>query len=198
MKLRRSHAVFVLASFAVCLGWLVPASNPRAADPHPETWKSGDVLFLNGTSWRSRIVRWIEGADNDFSHVGIVMKRGESVWIIHADPEFGQDGHGQVVAEPWRAVLSPDRASGGAVYRLTDSNTYACESACRTADEFAKAHVPFDHNFDLNTPDRLYCTELVWQSFQKAGIDLRPQSMGKYLFPSDLMSSSYLKRVERF
>jgi hypothetical protein len=67
----------------------------------------------------------------------------------------------------------------------------------------AVRHLPFDGDFDLATPERLYCTELVLLAYHAAGIDLhvsashaaRPFIDHPIVYPSDVQESPLLKRL---
>jgi hypothetical protein len=65
---------------------------------------------------------------------------------------------------------------------------------------WARAGVPFDHDFDSATPDRLYCTELVWRAYYSAGVELLPpgEAMHKRILPADLLDGGGLQEVARF
>ncbi len=121
-------------------------------------------------------------------------------FIIHADPDATTD---RVVREPWDAVISPKCITAATIFRVADSSTAdgAGIQASTVADQFWRDALPFDHEFDLTTPQKLYCTELVWRAYMAAGIDLRGSSFGsdrKYLLPSDLIKSGLLREIRRF
>lgn len=167
----------------------------RRGDPQWQNWRTGDVIALNGVSFRSRIVRLLQGYSSDFSHVGIVVLHNNVPYIVHADP-----AEGRVVEQRWDLVCSPSEASGGALFRLKPINDSIARNASVTAEYWAKIKVPFDEQFDLSSRDKLYCTELVWRAYQSAGVDLCPdlQTRNHHLLPADLLGSQHLRLVFRF
>jgi Permuted papain-like amidase enzyme, YaeF/YiiX, C92 family len=161
-------------------------------------FRSGDVVLRRGQSALSYAVLSADSRSR-YSHVGLVSVKKGKVWVIHTVPQ--QDGSrepGGVRIEQVSDFLAPARAVAAAVYRPKDLN--AAPLAVRTAHEFARRHLPFDGAFDLATPDRLYCTELIWRAYLAAGVDLAEESKpaDSYLFPSGLERSRHLTLITTF
>jgi hypothetical protein len=158
---------------------------------------SGDLLFRRGRSLISRAVLTVDRGTG-YSHVGLVSVVGGQVWVLHAAPARGTEPGG-AIAEPLASFLAPGKASAAALYRLR--SPLAAPAAERVAWGFVRARIPFDSAFDLSTPERLYCTEMVWRAYREAGVDLAPLQRArgeKYLLPSRLASSPYLQRIREF
>jgi len=177
--------------FSAALG--APPYSPRE-----QSWRTGDIVFMNGRSWRSVFVRLAQGYSRDYSHVGLVSVRDGVAYIIHASPTAGKEAAGAIVEERWDVALGADRVTGGAVYRLRRSARLRGDEVRLQAERFLAARLPFDDAFDLSTADRLYCTELIWRAYRSIGVDLRPARTGKYLFPGDLLGSDSLREVAVF
>jgi hypothetical protein len=159
-------------------------------------------VFIRGKSIRSAIVRLFEGSSRAYSHVGLVVLENGRPFIIHADPTDDVTTD-RVVKEPWDAVISRKRITAATIFRLADSSASdkLGIQASTVAEQFWRDALPFDHEFDLTTPQKLYCTELVWRAYMAAGIDLRGSSFGsdrKCLLPSDLIKSGLLWESWRF
>jgi permuted papain-like amidase YaeF/Yiix C92 family enzyme len=173
--------------------------NAHGKLPTPDGTRSGDVVFLQGKTIRSVVVRLFEDSKRDYSHVGIIVIESGGAFIIHANP--GDDSRtDRVIKEPWGAVISSRRITEAAIFRSAHAPTSRMVGAvvAAVAQQFERDAVPFDHDFNLTTPQKLYCTELVWRAYMAAGIDLRGDSFGsdrKYLLPSDLIRSGLLREV---
>jgi hypothetical protein len=197
-----------LAAFAGCLALLlqVPRPAPGSEARHSE-WRirfeetafaSGDLVFRRGRSLISRAVLAVDGG-SEYSHVGLISVIGGRVLVIHAVPADPPHSSGGVIAEPLSMFLSPDKATAVGLYRPRDASLGAV--AERAAWQFERAHIPFDSAFDLATPNELYCTEMVWRAYRKAGIDLAPADPShpeKYLLPSRLLRSPDLRKIQAF
>lgn len=164
----------------------------RSAPVSGDDIRAGDLIFMHGTSIRSAIVRFLEIGKADYSHVGLIVFNNGVPYVIHADP-----ARGAVMKEPLTALLMPSRTSGATIYRV-EGSPEAISQVCAQAQEYADEALPFDHEFDLETPRKLYCTELIWRAYLSAGLDLRGKwinSKRRYLIPCDLIQSGLLRQI---
>ncbi len=162
--------------------------------------ETGDIIFRRGIGPGSRFVDMVD-EHSPFSHVGLVQKIGEAVFVIHAAPESLQ-GDGWVRQQPLVDFLAASTAVS--IYRIQPDYRFLSETAVAETIAWIDA-IPFDSAFDFATTEALYCTELVWLAYQRAGIDLVDnqfdeldlpfQFEGSYLFPSRLLHSPYLQNV---
>ncbi|MCG8457802.1 MAG: hypothetical protein MI919_16120 [Holophagales bacterium] len=180
-------------------------SSTSRADTVPSDVVPGDVIFRRGRSWNSRAVL-LADAGSRYSHVGLAIAGLGGPWVVHATP-VGPGTTGGVVREPIRDFLSPERAVEWGVFRVAGRASYELGlAAADAASAMADRHIGFDDAFDLTDGSQLYCTELVWRAYRKAGVDLvggeleeiRFPGLGEVLviLPSRLSSSPYLRSVE--
>ncbi len=167
----------------------------KPGDAHWEQWKAGDVVFLNGNSVRSKVVRLLQGYSTDYSHVGMVVMEKGIPFIVHADP-----AEDKVVRQRWDVVVRQRQVSGGAIFRLDRADVSIVDAACAAVESYAAKGTPFDHEFDLRTPGRLFCTELVLRAYRSAGVDLGKDAERNYphFLPAELLRSSSLRRILQF
>ncbi|MCB1036927.1 MAG: hypothetical protein KDD47_24080, partial [Acidobacteria bacterium] len=166
----------------------------------------GDLLFRRGRSLNSHAVL-LADPEAEFSHVAIVVGEGASQRVVHAVPPEGESTAGGTVEEVVGEFLSPKRATSWAAFRVRSHDRVLAERAARAAEAFARQKLPFDDRFDLEDAGRLYCTELVWEAYRQAGLDLTggrrehldfPLTPAQdYILPSTLTSSPDLERLER-
>jgi hypothetical protein len=202
-------AILLLLGVALLIAvWMVV---PERADPPdftvqpvvvPEALQEGDLIFRTGHDAVSGAVLALDPAPR-FSHVGILAQR-DGIWVvIHSlPPEFPGDADG-VRVEPLRDYLSAGNARRAAVYRLAGDSRSRARVAVMEAFAYDQKRASFDADFDLQDHQRLYCTELVWLAFRKAGVDLAPSPdwldlplrAGYYLLPSTLIRSGVLMPV---
>lgn len=213
--MRLGRWVTLIFPAMLIVGWMIYGGLPKHTQPTilkmlPSNWigqlRDGDILFRRGKEAVSEVVLGLD-TRSVFSHVGIVVFRAGEACVVHAVPAEAEGEEDAVKLEPVSRFLAADRSSGMAVYRLHEASDHTSGSppklAAREALRLAQANTPFDNAFDLNTPDLLYCTELIWHVFRKAGIDLAPKPpskrfqlwSGRYILPSTLQASPLIKRV---
>ncbi len=167
----------------------------------------GDLVFRKGNGTKSRVVL---GTDPNgmYSHVGIVVKVDSSLKIIHITPDERENGETEdrIKIETFEQFFAPDKSEKGIVLHWTDSLTTA-HNAATQAIEYYNKQVLFDHDYNLQDSTQMYCTELVWRCYQKAGKDISegrrsevkkfPMFSGTYIFPSDIyVNKNFKPRLE--
>jgi permuted papain-like amidase YaeF/Yiix C92 family enzyme len=138
--------------------------------PSVENLRNGDLIFRSGVSTDSRLIELVDPGSK-YSHVGLIDVRDGNAYVIHIEP--GEtDAQSKVRREPLADFLAPDRADGFAVFHVTPADDRRARSAIHVALTYQSRGVTFDHGFDLDTYDQMYCTELVWRAYLESGLDL--------------------------
>lgn len=122
----------------------------------PTNLKAGDIVFRKGSGIWTKYFINASSREKRFSHVGIVVSNSfPTITILHADAnDF--TGVGRVRLEEWQGFFK--NASECAVYRYNGDLSYGRSFVERGIE---KLGVPFDWNFNMNSTNSLYCTELV-------------------------------------
>jgi hypothetical protein len=108
----------------------------------------------------------------EFSHVGIICFENGVPFVIHAVPGENGEGPDFIKKDKITDFLDSRKVSRYAVLRAR----FPAEQngiAARNALQYYLEKRTFDDQYDLNTDDKLYCTELVIKAFSSAGIDLK-------------------------
>ncbi len=132
---------------------------------------TGDLIFRRGNSFESMMVLSLDRG-SQYSHVGVVLVEDDTVWVVHTEPGKRDSDDEVVRKEPLALFLAPDRATQYALYRLSDTVLLSKTTLTHWLDSIYDASVPFDYGFDDTDSMRLYCSELVWKGYQRAGISL--------------------------
>lgn len=141
-------------AYAFLLGSLLACSQ--------DGLRSGDLLFQAGDSDFTEAITSV--TDGNWSHVGIVEKTPEGVFILEATPDHG------VVRTPLQAFLD-DAAH--------DQDGHLAVKACRVvgmdqhrleeAVEKAVSHLGKNYDFAfLPGTEEIYCSELVYECYREA------------------------------
>ena len=181
-----------------------PAPAPRRPEigaVFRERLRDGDLLFVNGKAWRTKLVRLAEKSPPGASHVGVVRVLDGVPRVVHASPELGR-----MAIQSLEEFFAFEGVDFARVCRLAD-NPGAAEEASRRMEAYARRGVPFDDRYDAAEGDRLYCTEAIWRAFGAAGVDLagdrwislrNPIIRGRVLLPYALSRSPLLVEVSAF
>jgi len=163
--------------------------------------KSGDIIFRKGKSLISNIVL-LGNPNSQYSHVGVVIKESDSIYIIHAIPSENKGDADFIKKESLSSFCDLLFAEQIAIYRLKEDKSIV--STISFLNNMYDRRINFDNDFNLESDSAVYCTELVWKAFKKSGIDLIDNefdeisyilSRKKCIFPSRLTNSCHLELV---
>jgi uncharacterized protein YycO len=133
-----------------------------------QKFSDGDLIFRKGRDLVSDLIL-TQGQSARFSHVGMIVKQGDLLYVAHALPE-DSDGISGVQIEPVEVFASIENAVDIAVYRFKGIN----DTIRGKLKQFVLQQIgkPFDQEFLMSTDEKLYCSELIIKSFAMAGIQL--------------------------
>ena len=111
--------------------------------------QSGDLLFVRDTSGMGQAVQQTTG---QYTHVALVERCGDSLFIIDATPTLGVS----------RRQLSPP------TFDISHCDVYRLTISFDTAAVIARAHSflgqPYDNAF-MHNNGALYCSELIYECY---------------------------------
>ena len=165
--------------------------------------QNGDLIFRRGTSIESQIVL-LTDQNSEYSHVGMIYKMNGKLFVIHTVPKENDSDPGYIKLESIDEFLAEGKATRTAVYRLIHNLTEKINTASSYAYNCYSKKFCFDNNYDLVTDSQLYCTELIWKAYKKAGVDLVRDRLRNISFiitnkimimPSSIIESKLLEKV---
>jgi permuted papain-like amidase YaeF/Yiix C92 family enzyme len=120
----------------------------------------GDVIFRNGNSKESTLIKSFSAGDGSFSHCGIVLKDFyDNIKVYHMlgghrinNTDLQEDGFEDFVSDSANNSFAVFR------YKLTTSE---CKKIKKYIDKLKKEEVKFDYQFSCLSKDSLYCTEMI-------------------------------------
>lgn len=167
----------------------------------------GDLAFRRGSSVKSQAVLYAD-KEGEYSHVGMIVKEGSEFKVVHVTPGERQPGEtvDKVKMESLDDFFACDKAQRGAILHFADVE--CAEKAAQYAKEFFEKEILFDHDYNLNDSTKMYCSEMVWRAYMRAGKDITDQRRtevrnspiykGTYILPSDVYQNEYLTIVYVF
>ncbi len=143
-------------------------------------FQEGDIIFVSGTSWRASVLRFY--GNPDYTHVGLVVKRHNTLFILQAIPEYDDlNNKSGVVLTPLKHFFS-DVAS----YSILRHPKYIIT---RHIDEYLGKE--FDDKLDRYDNSKIYCTELIDDLLKDNNIKSVPQEI-ESIWPEVLVRHLYL------
>lgn len=126
--------------------------------------RPGDVVATGSGAFWSELAASFSETDTRFGHVGVIVEHEDGLMVLDAGA-MTPEGHAGVSLRPLAGLI--DAANHVAVYRLrADGAVHA--GFLRAVTDAASRGLPFDDAFSLDTPDALYCTELLWRALGEA------------------------------
>jgi hypothetical protein len=157
-------ATTLLFSFSFTRPVHLKISTPRFSIPYQQL-RSGDIIFRDGRGAVSSLFRNFSKTDPRYSHAGIIHREDNQAYVYHVIG--GEGNEGLMRKEKLADFCSNLQAYSFAVYR-TDLDGKIIDSV---AGNFFRNHLSFDAHFDLNSDDKMYCTELVYKILRQVSSD---------------------------
>lgn len=167
--------------------------------PPIEEFVSGDLVFRLGRTLESDAIAATADEGVDYSHVGVIIRQGDSIRVIHIEPE--RNGEERVKSESVEEFFHPSRAVKGCVARrepLTERELQMIEDKSLS---LLKSGIRFDHDYSLSDSSAMYCTELINAIFLEADISLTtrrhnvPLVTEGVILPSDMLLDGDLEVI---
>ncbi len=155
--------------------------------------ENGFLICRLGNGYFSNYFRKYASEEQKYSHIGIVSKENDSIYIYHSEAsEF--TGVGYVKKESLNLFLKEIQVFDFFKLSLSDSIK---TNILNTVKDYYDRKTPFDLNFNSYNDNELYCTELIATSINNNVIDsikIRPNLFlnGKKLYSLD---DIYLNKI---
>lgn len=165
--------------------------------------QNGDLIFRRGISFVSNLVLEHD-SETPYSHVGLIFFEEDHPFVIHAVPDESETEIDYIKKDPLNIFLRSDRASAYAITRY--NNEKVASAASRFAKNLYMSKIIFDDAFSLKDTSKLYCTEMVWQAFKHAGVNLTdnkfdtlsiPIGENPYLLPGTIFHSPHTIEITK-
>lgn len=127
--------------------------------------EEGDVLLRCGEGFVSSLIAEFSGCG--VSHCGVVVRDGEGWQVIHSISGRISDRDG-IRANSVEEFVS--QARPGSIYHLKPRLEVNRGAIVRRCYYHLKLQAAFDHDFNLQEDNRLYCSELVRSAYLHGGM----------------------------
>ncbi|HOZ97771.1 MAG TPA: YiiX/YebB-like N1pC/P60 family cysteine hydrolase [Niabella sp.] len=128
--------------------------------------QDGDIIFRNGKDAVSEAARGFNRKDKSYSHCGIIQIENDSVFVYHAIGGVYNPSQ-KLLRQTLEAFCNPEEVDKVAVYRYK-LNLVQQKFLKNIIDEYYSSGLPFDMFFNFSTDDKMYCSEFVYKSLNRA------------------------------
>lgn len=127
-------------------------------------FENGDLIYRNGNGAISQFFKKTSLQEQHYSHGGIISISNDSIYVIHT--EASEITHiGGAKKETINSFLKNITQWG--LYRI-DTTQAVKNKIVSEAMQYVEKETPFDFDFDSSTEDKVYCTQLLSLSINKA------------------------------
>lgn len=143
----------------------------RSLLPNAHQTRSGDLILRHGKGIISESFMFMSLKDRKFSHAGMVLVEGDSIYVVHAlGGETAVDN--AVKKHSLAEFCDPADNHSFAIYRYKDMNDEQRQSFVNEMLDAYRKKINFDMDFSMETDSVQYCSELVWKSITHAMKDI--------------------------
>ena len=154
--------IYFLVVCAVCFffgAFILLEEPPIKETVQTSSMEDYDIILIAGRSFRSRIIRFFGGGVDEWSHVGVLRKENNQVFLLHATPDT-RDGNA-IQYEPLNTLIERNAVSNFRIIRLTGLTPAQWDIVRYKFEEIKMEKRPFDYTFNMQDQSRIYCSELV-------------------------------------
>lgn len=161
---------------------------------------SGDLILRTGKDFTSETMRLLSSKDKTYSHCGIASIEHDSLFVYHSiGGQWNPDQ--QLRRDPIELFCNPYENRGFGIFRYAFTNSEK-EKLIRIVHIYYEQKIKFDMQFDLATDDRMYCSEFVYKSVERASNDsiILPSSTlnhVKFISLDNLFINPYCSEIKR-
>ncbi len=149
--------------------------------------RSGDLLFSEGHSFKSDLVRIAaRNYHSDYSHVGIIRRHRSGIHVVHMSIDSGV-----ILEEHLNNFIQNNRSLRIGFARW--QNSIDTLQLNHVLDSLLSIRKAFDYQFDMTDNSKYYCTELIVQALRLCDCPITiPMPKERILYPSALLNQSLI------
>ena len=142
-------------------------NEQRLSDLDKRKLKEGDFILRRGYGFFSdMIAKHLNTGTIDVTHSGILVKRNNKWFVIHAlsSDVSAIDG---VQIQDLDTFLTYSQQNKIIVTRFKNVTSHQGNKIAALAQRYLDAKIPFDHQGNYDEPSKMYCTEMIWKILEK-------------------------------
>ncbi len=160
----------------------------------------GDLILRTGRDFTSDMMRRTSKTDGTYSHCGIASFENDTLFVYHAiGGEWNRNQ--KLRRDPFELFCNPYENKGFGIFRY-NLNRIDQKKVFTLIRKYYNDGVMFDMGFDLGTNDRMYCSEFVYKTIERATgyrVKLPVDSFNskKFVAIDNLFINPFCKQIKR-
>jgi len=153
-----------------------------------------DIILSKGQSVQSKLIGLLKFSIEDYSHIGIMIKHNDSVFVLHSTPD-GTDDNG-IRYDNLQTFIDLSDVSDYTVLRYQDISSIFRQRLMVEFERFKNSQAPFDFDFNNFDHRKIYCSELVCTIFKNSGLSsLQEFDLTKPIYPKYFLNIEGLIKI---
>ena len=141
-----------------------------------------DIILSKGQSVQSKLIGLLKLSTDDYSHIGIIVKANEKIFVLHSTPD-GNQLNG-IRYDDLQTFINLSSVSDLIVLRYKELSFDFRQKLRMEFGRFKTIQASFDFDFNNFEHKEIYCSELVWLIFKNAGLfETCDFNLGKPIYP---------------
>lgn len=189
---------FCLLSFVLCY-FIYKKEKVLGSEIDTDKIEDFDLILSQGQSVQSKLVGLLNLSMDDYSHIGILIKENNKVFVLHSTPD-GTKMNG-IRFDDLQTFIDLSDVSGYKVLRYQNISTALSQKLRIEFSRYKSIQAPFDYDFDNFDNKKIYCSELVWLIFKNSGLlescgfDLKKPIYPKYFLKINKFNTVNLNKT---
>jgi hypothetical protein len=183
MKLRKQSKIIGFCLFLFILFYFI--SKKEKVDVNEidkNKIEDFDLIISKGQSVQSKLIGLLKFSIEDYSHIGIMIKKNGSVFVLHSTPD-GTDANG-IRYDNLQTFFDLSDVSDYKVLRYQNISSILRQRLTVECERYKNSQEPFDFDFNNFDHRKIYCSELVCIIFKNSGLSsLQEFDMTKPIYP---------------
>lgn len=169
-RLMRIVILVLLCLFAACREPEIRNRvNHEEMDSISVLIQSGDIILRAGKDELSQLFKRLNTHNQTYSHCGMALADSSGVSVIHLIGSVNNPS-GKIIKEPLMSFVQAESNSSWAIIRY-DLDSISKQNFILAIRRFMDKPIVFDHQFDLATDDKMYCSEMLYKALLIAAKD---------------------------
>jgi hypothetical protein len=134
-----------------------------------DSLREGDLILRHGRGLMSDMLMNFSTAEAKYSHAGVIHFEGDEIMVMHSI-DGGENANNRMRKEPLALFCHPQAIFSFGIFRfdLDSAQMAVFDSLIQLR---FQQQMEFDVDFDLNTDDKMYCSEIIYKSLLVASQD---------------------------